>query len=59
MCKLVVKGLGKIIGDEAVVYGEILATILHHLPPGQVASEAIHDCEVKFFGQRYKQIVLG
>lgn len=59
MSEHVVEGFGQVIGDEAVIICQEIAAVLGHLPARQVAGKAIHNRQVKFFGQRDEQIVIG
>ena len=52
------EGLGQVVGDEAVARGQEVATVLGHLPAGNIGGEAVHHRQVELGGQGLKQVVL-
>ena len=46
--ELVVKGLGQVIGNEAIITCQILTAILGHFPARQIARKAIQHCQIEF-----------
>ena len=56
--ELVMKGLGQVVGDEAIMPRQILTAVLRHLPTRHIAGQAVHHSQVKLRRQRLEQIVL-